>query len=437
MSSLSDILKEIETLPLGNVYIKKINNKKYYYHQYFLNGKRYSEILKNDKALEMIKLVKRRKELEKLANEYRKKERLGHLSKSADKLTGEVMLENTPVAKFENGVLIEINEKLAPLVIKRTRSLEKFLMLRVIDMSRTNARILKKILNIQIDEDYKTALYSYALSISDSYWFKPKHSKLKYHNVIFNNDIYFEAALKGDVTVYPHQAKLTPEITTTGSFEKGWKYIKGVWYLYKSGNDKQIFSELFCYKFAQLMGINTATYEYDNGYIRSPNFATNYNFEPMAALLDDNDKYEDVFFALLKIDRNIAKDYLKLIFFDSVVDNVDRHNENLGLLRNKKNGSIVSLAPNYDNNLALIANKDSLNKNVAKDKFVGIFIEFINKYKEAKDLFKEIQFKEIVFEDIANIINDIPIKVDNMEDLINSVLIRYKYLKDLFNKQHN
>ena len=65
------------------------------------------------------------------------------------------MNKNEVVAKFEKGVLVSINETLAPLVIKTTHSIEKFLELRVIDMSRTNARILKKVLNMDFDDDYK------------------------------------------------------------------------------------------------------------------------------------------------------------------------------------------------------------------------------------------------------------------------------------------
>ena len=51
--------------------------------------------------------------------------------------------------------------------------------------------------DVTVDEDYKAALYSYALSVSDNYWFRPKHSKLKYNELKFKDDSYFDAALKG------------------------------------------------------------------------------------------------------------------------------------------------------------------------------------------------------------------------------------------------
>ena len=428
MATLSELLKELQTLPIGNVYQKTINGRTYNYHQYFEDGKRYSKIISEEEASHLLPLIKRRQELQKIINNIKSKEKNVVLSKNANKLTGYIMSKNKPVAEFENGILVNINEKLAPLVIKKTHSLEKFLSLRVIDMSRTNARLLKKALNINTDEEYKIPLFAYALSVGDTYWFKPKHSKLKYQDIKINNDIYSNAALEGDMTIFPHQTKLTPEITTTGSFEKGWKIIDNHWWLYKTGNNKQIFSELFCYQFAKLMGIETARYEYDGKYIRSLNFAEKYNFEPIASLAGDNDSYEHIFNILLEIDRNIAKDYLKLIFFDSVVYNVDRHNENLGLLRNPDDGKIVSLAPNFDNNLALISNIDKLN-DPKKDVFLKLFVSFIENNQTAKELFKEISFRDITIKDIEKIINGIQIDIPYKDDISNKIYQRYNYLK--------
>ncbi len=151
MATLSELLKELQTLPVGNIYQKTINGKIYNYHQYFENGKRYTKMISEDESAILLPLIKRRQELQILIKNIKSKEKSITLSKNANKLTGYVMNKNKPVAEFENGVLITINEKLAPLVIKKTHSLEKFLSLRVIDMSRTNARLLKKALNINTD----------------------------------------------------------------------------------------------------------------------------------------------------------------------------------------------------------------------------------------------------------------------------------------------
>ena len=427
MKTLSELLKELKTLPLGNIYKKNIGGKDYYYHQYFLDGKRIIHIVAKDQIDSLKCQIERRIEIENEIKQINLKDI--NLSKNSNELTGYVMSGNTVAAKFEKGVLVSINEKLAPLIIKRTHSLEKFLMLRTLDMSRTNARILKKVLNIDVDEDYKVSLYSYALSISDNYWFKPKHSKLKYMDVNFDNDALFETSLKGEVNVFFNKAKLSPEITTTGSFEKGWRFIDHEWWLYKQGNEKQIFSELFSSNFAELIGVNTVKYEYDGGYIKSKNFSPNHNFEPIAALADDDDSYDNIFGILVIINKELAIDYLKLIFFDTVVNNIDRHNENLGLLRDSKDGRIVSLAPNFDNNLSLIATTETLNSDVKKDGFIKLFIAFLVKNGAAKSLFKCIKFKDIELKDIEEIIDKIPIKIKDSKQLAETVLKRYNFLK--------
>lgn len=434
MSTISELLKQIKSLPPGNIYKKNISGKVYYYHQYFINNQRYTRIIDSSEVSDYLAKIKVRKELEKQLKNIRLSDKKIVLSKTAEKLTGQVMMHDTPVAEFDNGNLISINNQLAPLVIKRTHSIEEFLKLRMIDMSRTNARLLKRTLHINEADDYKIPLYAYALSITDNYWFKPKKSKLKYQNLIFNNDIYSDTSLNGDTSYFPHQTKLTPEITTTGSFEKGWKLIKNNWYLYKKGNEKQIFSELFCYKFAKLMNIPTASYEYDNGNIRSRNFADKYNFEPIASLAGDNDNYDHIFDILLEINPIIAKQYLKLIFFDAVVNNVDRHNENTGLMRNKRTGRIISLAPNFDNNLALISTVDKLNVNLNKDGFVSLFLKFYNSNDLVKELYKDIGLPDITKEDIKEATKDIPIMREDIDEIIDVISIRYNYLKSIISK---
>ena len=427
MSTISELLKEKKTLPSGNVYAKTINGKKYYYHQYFKDGKRYSKLVPEEQVTNLIQKIVKRIELEGQIKEKLSKEKVIRLSKNATNLTGFVMSGNIPVTEFSNGELLSINNQLAPLSIRRTHSLEKFLSLRVIDMSRTNARLLKKALNISVDEDYKIALYAYALSICDNFWFKPKHSKIKFNDLILKSDSYSDLSLKGDTNYFPCESNLTPELTTTGSFEKGWKLIDDSWWLYKSGNNRQIFSELFCYHFAELIGVNTAKYELDGKYIRSLNFADKYNFEPMAALADNNDNYEYVFALLYQISPIIAKDYLKLMLFDATIYNVDRHNENYGILRDRNTGEVVSLAPNFDNNLALVSNEELL-KNPTADGLIKLFVKFIKNNPIAKQLFIEINWKSITKEDIESIIKNMPIHVDKENDLVEKVLSRYNYL---------
>ena len=106
MKTLSELLANKNYLPQGNIYKKNINGKTYFYHQYFSNGKRYSKIIDTKTALELKEKILERKQIEKSINNLRSKERVVNLSKSADSLTGTVMMGNREVAEFKNGDLI-------------------------------------------------------------------------------------------------------------------------------------------------------------------------------------------------------------------------------------------------------------------------------------------------------------------------------------------
>lgn len=433
MENLYDLINKKNNLPQGRIYKKNIKGKTYFYHQFSNQGKRYSKIIKKEDFDELNKQILERLEIEKQIKEILKNgNRDIALSKSARELTGYVMKEDKVVAEFNQGNLISYNEDLCPLIIKRTKRLEPFLKYRSIDSGRTNSRILKKILNINIKDNNLISLCSYAASISDDYWFKPKHSKLKYKDISFNNDMLFDTSLKGLISIYPNKIILTPELTTNGSYEKGWKNNNGVWWLYKVGNKNEIFSELFYSRLFEKLNLPTAHYEYDGKYILSKNFAEKENFEPMVALVGDDEDYKTIYQELNKINHDIALSYLRLCFFDVVLNNVDRHNENCGIMRDKKTGKIVSLAPNYDDNLCLISRIEMLPLST-NEGFLKMFVSFIKNNEEIRKAYQEIDLPSINKDIIEEVLNEINFDVDR-KNIVSYILLRYKTLIDLINK---
>ena len=61
--------------------------------------------------------------------------------------------------------------------------------------------------------------------------------------------------------------------------------------MYKSGNDNELFSELFIYKLGSYLGFDMAYYELDEGYIRTKDFTEcgKYNFESAESLVGDDE----------------------------------------------------------------------------------------------------------------------------------------------------
>lgn len=431
MNQIRILLEELNKLPQGTISEKKIKGKTYYYHQFKQNGKLISKYLKKPELEEMERLIARRKEIE---AEIKKIELSGRDMKKPSKrsrdLTGDLMMEDEVVASFENGKLNYIDEQKCPLLIKRTGNIYSFLSARAIDRDRTHSRLLKKYLNVVEDDDAMVSIYSYGATITDNYWFKAKGSKLKYKDIAFQFDYYSDLVLKGDAAYIPKSPKHSPQLTLNGSYEKCWKLIDGSWYLYKQGNDNEIFSELVCSKVAMLLGIPTAEYEYDDGYIRTRNIAEEYNLEPISSIAGDDDSFMNVFHSVYEISDKIAIEYLRLILFDFIVYNVDRHNENCGLFRDKQSGEIIGLAPNYDNNIALLSGTSNLKFNAKHDGLASYLKKFLHDCPEASALLKEVNFNELSATDIQEVFDSIAIKRD--EKLIKTyILDRYHYVCNL------
>ena len=108
----------------------------------------------------------------------------------------------------------------------------------------------------------------------------------------------------------------------------------------------------------------------------------------------------------------------------------NRHNENLGLLRNRKTGKIVSLAPNFDNNLALLGYDRKLKMKPSEDGFIKLFIKFLKNNKEAYKRFKTIKISKLNKKNIEKCLEQTPIDADGY-DVINYVLDRYNYIKSI------
>ena len=436
MESLFELFHERNSLPRGNIYKKQIKGHFYFYYQYRENGKNITKQIKNLEEVSKLALqIAKRKQIEtKIKKILKYGNRDIELSDYAKEYTGYVMSGDAVVAEFLKGELVSKDDKLCPLIIKRTNSLLNFLKSRSIDSGRTNSRILKKILNINVKDDTLVSLCSYAASISDNYWFKPKHSKLKYKDIAFNNDMFFDTALRGLISIYPKRIILSPELTTNGSYEKGWKNENGEWWLYKVGTKEERYSEMFYSRLFEELNLPTAHYEIEDKYIKTRDFSGNFNFEPMISIAGENENIDFVYKELNLINHQIALDYLRLCVFDVVLNNVDRHNENCGLMRDRETGEIISLAPNYDDNLCLISrSKDlSLDRN---EGFLQFFIKLIQGSKEIKTALKEITFPEITDEMLDKINSEINIEFEmDFENIKKYILIRYSTIIDEINK---
>ena len=431
MANINELLIKLESLPKGYISKKVIHGKEYFYLQYLENGKIISKYVKEQDLDNLKHSLSKRKEIEEEIDSLLKKEKnINHLSPKTLELSGYVMMEDIVVAEFNKGQLVSLNNDLAPLIILRTHDLVAFLSSRILDTSRTNARLLKRILNIHTEEDYLIALKNHATSVTDNYWFRSKNSRLKYKDVSLESDIYNEVSLNGNLLYFPKTPKQSPQFSLLGSYEKCWRLIDQEWWMYKVGTKEERYAEYISALISKKLGIPTAEYELEDQYIKSKNFASSYNFEPISALCGDNDSYEHVFNILYKLDQELAKQYLKLIWFDALVNNVDRHNENVGVLRDKKSGHIVSLDPNYDLNMSLFARNSLLKKE--KDGFINLYLKFVNKNKDVKELYQKMNKPLLLKKDLDDVLSKLDLS-DYTFDVKEYLLYRYNIIISVFN----
>lgn len=413
--------KELAGCVNGYISRKVINGTERFYLQWTENGKLKSRYIKADELEKVRTSVERRQQIQKTLKELKatpegvKSENQKRKAvRNRQSITGALMSEDRVIATVKNGVITDADETMLPLYLKRTKNFEGWLASRAIDAHRTNSRLLKRALRLRATDDVWTALAVNAATVTDRYWFRPEGSTAVYEDIRFKENYFAELALRGDPDSFSHRPSRTPELTNTGSFEKCWKLIDGEWWMYKSGNKEEYFSELFICRLGEKLGLPTAHYEMDGQYIRSKAFTAGatVNFEPMRALVDDDEDYETCFSVLLDISPKIAEQYLQLLWMDSVCYNMDRHTENFGLLREVKTGKILSLAPNYDNNIALIANGYPSDVHRTHDGLIGFLKAFLQDCEEALELFREMRLPEITEDIIDECLDEIPIEVD-------------------------
>lgn len=338
-----------------------------------------------------------------------------------------VMSGNTTVAKWENNELTVINDSLLPLYLKRIHNADMWLETRAIDSHRANSRLLKKALRLKEKDDINTVVSVNAATITDNYWIKPLNSKLKYNDVRFSNDYFAGLALKGDYSSFNKAANSkhsnTPELTNIGSFEKCWRLINGKWWMFKSANHEEQFSELFIYRLGKAIGMNMALYERGDKCVKTLDFTggASVNFEPAFTFMGDNEDYEDVYEKLREICPQAIEDFVKMIFLDTIVANPDRHTANFGLLRSTETGELLGFAPVFDHNMALIS-RGYPKAPTKNDILINLFNDFLLNHPEYKQL-----IPVITEEIIINIIKELNMKVKSKE-IVNLVMKRYEMI---------
>lgn len=349
-------------------------------------------------------------------------------------IDGYVMLEDEKVVSYINDEVRILDEGLSPFYILRTNNVKGWVCSRSIDTHRTNSRLLRKAIRLSSREEYDIAMSTYCATITDRYWFKPLNSTLVYNDVKFTSDKLSSIALDGTFTEVGKLDYQSPEFTNTGSFEKCWRLINGEWILIKKATPLEKFSELFVSRLGESLKLNMASYFLDDSredVILSEDFTSNgmFIFEHMESLIGDNEDYIENINLIESINPNILKcsnsslvmEYLDILFMDTICMNVDRHTQNYGFLRDMTTGRIVSMAPNFDNNLSLVSRGVDIKRPKMLLDFFIEALEYCQWYTFPK--LEEDLISEIIIECNNECGTDIP-----LDYLLDFIMGNYNYI---------
>ncbi len=208
------------------------------------------------------------------------------------------------------------------------------------------------------------------LSLSDHYWVKPSGSDMTWESVnFFDNDfsddmgdVLFGSSVKSVNFNYS-----SPDNTSDGNLQKRWKIADGKRCLMKSGTSpfrQEPFNEVIASLILERLGIEHIPYTLawmdDKPYSVCNNFVTKTSELISAARVMQirpkaND--ENGYLHLVNICQSFGIDIVpmldRMIVFDYIIANEDRHYGNFGLLRDPETLEWTGAAPIFDNGTSL------------------------------------------------------------------------------------
>lgn len=277
-----------------------------------------------------------------------------------------IMHKDTVIALADdNGITQICRADLCPACFTVHMPLDYWLENRSVDVHRSHSRQLFKALRLRTDARTEQLIeVGHGISITDNWWVQKEGENLRFRDLREYNETIADIALYGASSSASNTTRGYKELGTVGSYEKCWKYMDNVWYMYKQGSTAELISEYYAFQFLKVMDAPVAEYAVHRGitketglefvYMVSKDFTNNaaYDFEPFCNYFSDHEEPE---YILPRLDKRFLIDYVMMLFYDVLLYNGDRHNQNVGFLRDSTSGEIIGLSPYFDYNLALVS----------------------------------------------------------------------------------
>ena len=363
-----------------------------------------------------------------------------------------LMLKDTEVLYFnlEEFIIKPLREDLLPMCLRgktynnsniqeimtSVQLVKSYLSRRVLSLSRTNAKQIYTLFKIpqldDIDTRVKICIHCKGISIQDSYWIKEDNSTEKFSDVNIRKNKFTEIvdiALNGDNPSVTVNA-ICPELTTHGIFRKAWIRQDDDLYLLKSDKHSQNINtrmEVLASKILGCFDNKIDCIEY-TGRLRSTTEGKIY-VDKCKNFIDEKYSFVEAW-ELIEYCKTIGKNFIDYLGYskeaasigvlDFIINNTDRHTQNYGFMMNNDTGKIVSIAPLFDFNCALIA--DVFNKN-ASDTLSQMFNNDMT-LRQVADFYR--QYHKLVLD--KNKFNNLKNNNKDYANIFNKVLERCDYI---------
>ena len=301
-----------------------------------------------------------------------------------------IMHKNIIIATTQDLTVADVlRPELCPVMIKEGSSIVPWIALRSVDMHRSSSRHLFNALRLTPDATVEDKIRTgHAVTIEDNWWVQQENENCSYEKLKSYSKSAADIAI-GDACNATVDREGYTELGTLGSFEKAWRKNNGVWYLHKKGAREELLSEYFSYCLLDEMLVDVARYSVyrytpesgiEKTLVLSKDFTEGgkYDFEPFACYFGENEDYGYILSKLEEMEDQmpgVTGDYVRMCFYDALLNNGDRHNGNAGFLRDSESGRLLKLAPLYDYNQALIALDGNLQFSGTQKGCMGYFAQ--------------------------------------------------------------
>lgn len=450
--------REIQKLPSGSIFTKRIKGNTYYYHQWSNNGDKCTQYVKEEDLEKLSKQIDKRKQLELELKMLKKGVSVNTISIYT------LMHKNTKVIELlinnQDGFIFGFgdihNASYLPVGTYDGKSLiannlSEWWNNRSIPLSRSGIR--NALNDLDINSTQILLLRCCGLSLSDQYWIKARDDndisweKINFFDNDFSNDV-------GDILFGDQHNKndlnlSSPDNTSVGNLKKRWRISNGKRILIKGGSNpfrQEPYNEVVASLVASTLDIPCIKYcllfDKEYPYCECPDFVSkNNDFVPAYQIIKTLKKNnsDSAYTHFIKCSEHLgiknAIDYInKMIVFDFIIANEDRHYNNFGFIRNTDTLSFEEISPLFDNGASFGFDKISEDikpfMNIESKPFKSNPVEQLDLVTDYSWLTVEKleKAKEIVSKFFKDNISKY-LDANRVDQIINSTAERIEYLK--------